>query len=323
MFYPKYFQVIAQNDLYLSFPDIIQDKINKNRLLVVYRSADEHLPTLSTLHVLVSLNNGLNWREIYKKTLTLKKHGKAWNCPRLSYFTDGSLNIICDTKTQVRETISKLNISIIKSRDNGQTWEEPVETEMNGMVPDRVIEFKNKLFCANHQIKNLKNSLVQKINWSEDNGKTWDNSSTIANSILHNFCEASVVNVNNKYLLAYLRDNHIAPKKSWIYKSIDGKKWKKHKKMPLCGHRIVAIPYKDKIIGIYRDTQNVTLSVFMQKDNKIIETYDIEKEMPQNKYHFGYAGIVNYYKNLFFITYYIQHDMQRPYIKTCFLEYKP
>ena len=321
MFYTKDFQVIAQNDLYLSFPDIIQGKTNRNELFIVYRSADAHLPQASTLHLLHSLDSGLTWKKIYSKTLTLTKNKKAWNCPRLSYFPDGSLNIICDTKTHVRETLSQLNVSIIKSYNNGKTWEEPVETEMNGMVPDRVIKFQNKLFCANHQIKNLKNKLVQKINWSEDNGKTWKNEATIANSILHNFCEASIVNVKDKYLLAYLRDNHISPKKSWIYKSIDGKSWKKYKKMPISGHRIVAIPYKNKIIGIYRDTKNVTLSIFVQKNNEIVETYDIEKEMPQNKYHFGYAGIINYYKNLFYITYYIQHDMKKPYIKTCILEY--
>ena len=160
MFYAKNFKVVVQDNLYLSFPDIIQGKVDKNEFFIVYRSADQHLPSLSTIHLIHSKNSGVSWKKIYSKTLTLKDDGKAWNCPRLSYFPDGSLNIICDTKTNIRETTSKLNISIIKSYDNGKTWKEPFKTEIDGMVPDRVIKFKDKLFCANHQIKNLKNKFI-------------------------------------------------------------------------------------------------------------------------------------------------------------------
>ena len=51
----------------------------------------------------------------------------------------------------------------------------------------KTIEFKRKLFCANHKIKSYNNSytgigLVQLVSWSRDRGKTWYDTNIMADS---------------------------------------------------------------------------------------------------------------------------------------------
>lgn len=308
--------IIAKKErYYLSFPDIIQSKENSNRFFVVYREGDGHHPTKSKLFLMKSENKGNTWRTIKSFILTLKNNGMVWNCPRLSYI-DHSLVIICDAKSSTKETMSFFSTFILKSNNEGRTFS-VTKTDLPGMVPDKIIKFKNKLFCANHKIKSEKNDLIQLISWSRDNGKTWYDTNILAHNLECQFCEASIVNIDNDYLITYLRDNsgHIRN----IYKttSQDGIFWGEPKKLPIFGQRVTAIKEEDNtIIGTYRNTIDCKLSLF--KENLIdekISIYDIDWEYPTNLYHFGYTGISKIEDNNYLIVYYSKQNEDNPLIK--------
>jgi len=187
-----------------------------------------------------------------------------------------------------------------------------------GMVPDKIIKFKKKLFCANHKIKSSKNDLIQLVNWSKNNEKLWYNTNIIANDNEKQYCEASLVNIDDNYLIAYLRDNSGHRRSIYYAKSIDGINWDEPEKLKgIVGQRVTAIRDNDIIIGTYRNTKEVKLSLFYHPVNKIekIEKIDIDNEYIENLYHFGYSGITKISENKFIVIYYIKNDFSNPFIK--------
>jgi len=208
MFRLEYIKTIAQDkNKYLSFPDIIVDKDDKNTFYLTYREADRHHPSTSKLIVKKSTNQGKNWKQIYDHSLNMYHDQWVWNCPRLSYLPNGKLYIFCDVKNNTSEKRADFQILMIDIEKNDIN-----PTEMAGMVPDHIIKFKGDLFCANHRLSNDKNSIYQLVNRSKNGGKTWDDRNIIARHPNCDFCEASIVNYQNKYLIAYLRDNKVGKK---------------------------------------------------------------------------------------------------------------
>jgi len=310
---------------YLSFPDVIQSKQNKDKFFLAYRSGEGHHPLNSRLHVLMSNDKCKTWEEIHSFNLSLKKDGHVWNCPRLSYFPDGSLNIICDTKSSLSERSAIFRIFILKSYNEGGTFS-VIESEMKGMVPDKAISFKGKLFCANHIHDKKYTLLTQLVNSSIDEGKTWHDCNILARDKNHLFCEASIINYKDNFLLAYIRNNRLGPQLICKYISFDGLNWKSHGVLPVFGHRPTAILDGNRVFVAYRDTKNITLAVTTATLTKKgrernIETIDIDQELKDNKYHYGYAGMTKIDKNLYYVTYYITQEKSHPFIKGCFLEY--
>jgi hypothetical protein len=312
-------QIIAQDPKeYLSFPDVISDIKNKDKYYLVYRSADAHMPTSSKIHLMMSTNKGVDWREIYHIEKKLYEDGCVWNCPRLSYLPDKTLSIICDTKDAIREArcnfkVEMINLDIKNNKIRHRT------TEMKGMVPDRIIPFKNKLLCANHKHNPSYSNLIQMVNWSIDDGLTWHDCNILANDPKHKLCEASIVNFKDKYLLAYLRDNNGIVNPIHIYMSYDGINWKKHGKLPTNGHRIVAILDGNRVVATYRNTKKATMSLItFDLDDKgkmsNCSVHDFDQELEKNMFHFGYSGIIKTGKNEYFVAYYIQKEYSRPYI---------
>ncbi|KKM71637.1 hypothetical protein LCGC14_1428570 [marine sediment metagenome] len=311
---------------YLSFPDIIQSKYNKNRFFLVYRSGESHHPLNSFIHFLVSENKCQTWKEVHNFYLSLKKDGKVWNCPRLSYFPDGSLNIICDTKSSLTEKIADFNVFILKSNNKGNSFS-ITDSGIRGMVPDKVIPFKDKLFCANHIHDKRYNLLTQLVNISKDEGKTWHDCSILARDKKHLFCEASLINYKDNFLLAYIRDNRLGHQLICKYISFDGLNWESHGVLPVFGHRPTVILDGNRVFVAHRDTKNITLAITTatltkKGREKNIETIDIDQELTDNKYHYGYTGMTKIDKNLYYVTYYITKENSHPFIKGCFLEWK-
>jgi len=323
MFKVSNYKIIAEDqEKYLSFPDIIQSRKDSNKLFLVYRSSSEaHHPIHSGLHFLISEDKGETWEETQKFDISIPKHGCVWNCPRLSYLPNGALSIICDTKSSQREVESEFKIYMLKSYDDGNNFAEINETPLKGMVPDKIIKYKNILLCANHRIKNKANELIQLVNWSRDRGNNWYDCNILAHNRKHDFCEASIVNNNNKNLIAYLRDNRERQRPVYKTTSEDGIHWTNPIELPFWGHRVTAIKDRDKIIGVFRDTVEAKLSMFVHpvnnNSNRKIEKYYLDKEQFENMYHFGYSGIVKIDKDKYLVVYYIKNDKINPFIKSC------
>jgi len=333
MFVIKNYKVIAKSKTkYLSFPDIIGSKQDKNKFFLVYRSGQGHHPTSSYLHFLISEDKGNSWSEKYVFPLSFKKNNQVWNCPRLSYLPDNSLNIFCDTKTSVIERSAEFRIWQLKSYNDGKEFKTRL-TEMRGMVPDKIIKFKDKLYCANHTHDYI-GSLTQLINYSTDKGKTWYGCTVLARNKDNAFCEASLVNYNDQYLIAYLRDNmsYAPPRNIYKYISSDGINWFPKGKLPIQGHRPTALLEKEnwgrkRLILSFRNTKKYGISVLSatlnrQKIEKNIELINIEEEKEENLFHCGYTGMVKTSENKYLLVYYIQGERKLPLIKSVFLEWK-
>jgi sucrose-6-phosphate hydrolase SacC (GH32 family) len=328
MFKVKNTQIIDKHSSkYLSFPDIIKSPKSNKRFFLVYREGDNHLPKWSSLILLRSDNNGITWTKQQKFSLKIEKEGYVWNCPRLSYI-DGMLYIICDQKNGIIEKMSQFKTVQLVSATEGQFFEVQ-ETAIHGMVPDKVINFKENFFCANHVIKNIKNNLIQLISWSRDRGKTWYDTNIMANNSKQQFCEASVVNMDD-YLIAYLRDNSGHKRNIYTVTSKDGIHWSEPHALSIFGQRVTAIRRENKVIGVYRntdlpllysDTDTYKVSMFehnLENDEMFIS--HIDWEYPKNQYHFGYTGIAQVSQDEYLVVYYIQQNAKMPFIKLAFVE---
>lgn len=323
-----YNYIAEKPDQYLSFPDILKSRKQLNKLFLVYRSGNNHHPTYSILHFLVSEDAGKTWEEIHKFNLSLLKDGKVWNCPRLSYLPDGSLNIFCDTKTSTDERTCYFEILNLVSVDNGSSFLKR-NTGINGMLPDHIISFKNNLYCANHLIDRVYGVLTQFVNRSIDGGKTWHERAIIGRKEAIHHCEASLINYRDKYLIAYIRNNAGRINPILKYMSSDGVQWKRCKDLPVYGHRPTTILLKgnsllsnDKILISFRNTKDCTISLMCafinsRGNEKDISCFDIDHFTEENLYHGGYTGLEQINKNTFIMVYYIRDNNAGPRIKSC------
>ena len=327
MFEVKNIITIDQDEeKYLSFPDIIQSKINSNRFFLIYREGDNHHPVMSKLILKKSEDYGRTWKTIEKFTLNMDSSGYVWNCPRLSYINN-TLYIICDAKSGTYERQAHFKTMFITTFNEGKTFKHS-DTPFPGMLPDKIIKFKDKYYCANHKIKNTKNELIQLVSWSRDK-KLWYDTNIVAHHKNRQYCEASVVNINNNYMIAYLRDNSGHKRNIYTTKSKDGVNWSKPYKLPIYGQRVTALKRKDNslikpfkrdyVVGAYRNTDNCKVSIFNHnlKTNRI-ESCDIDWEHRHNQYNYGYTGMAEN-KDEYLVTYYIKQDEANPFIKLAFV----
>ena len=305
-------------DRYLSFPDIVKSPKEKNTFFLAYRSGNGHHPTISSLILKKSINGGRTWKTIQEVNLNLEKHGRVWNCPRLSYIGD-VLYIICDTKSSTYERQAQFKTVFLVSTDDGVTIK-ILDTPIPGMVPDKIIPFQGKYFCANHKIKNQKNELIQLMSWSRD-GVVWYDTNIMAHSYTKQFCEASVVNMNDEYLIAYLRDNSGHKKNVYSVKSMDGVSWSKPQKHKIFGQRVTALKHSEhEIVGAFRNTDTIKVSLFihnLKKDQMKVISVDREKMI--NQYNYGYTGLEDNGKE-YLMPYYIKKDTDNPYINLAFIK---
>ncbi len=303
---------------YLSFPDIIQSIKNPNRFFMVYRSGNGHHPTVSKLVLKKSENNGRTWKTQQEFILNMEDDRLVWNCPRLSYINE-ILYIVCDAKSSTFERIANFVTFFLTSTTEGEFFR-IAETPFPGMVPDKIISFKGKYYCANHKVKNIKNELIQLVSWSKD-GKWWYNTNTMAHDEDKQFCEASVVNMYNGYMIAYLRDNSGHKRNVYTVISEDGINWLTPKKLPIYGQRVTAIQADDSdtIVGAYRNTDNCNVSLFRHNLNTDkIKILNIDKDYKRNQYNYGYTGLADN-GNEYLLPYYIKKDEENPYIKLAFI----
>lgn len=302
-------------DVYSSFPDIT--KINDD-YLVVYREGNSHHPDKSKLIFLKS-KDLITWAREEFATASLESDGFVFNCPKFS--TIGKTTYLsCDTKTSTKEKDSIWNIFYWTTFD-GNNWASQKDFKINGMVPDKIISFKNKLLMGYHFIeKDDDNSqLVQMMGISHDR-KNWRDQITIAVDNAHSFCEGSIVCIEDKKLFCYLRDNKSALLRSYICSSLDGYNWSKPQSLQFMGHRIVAAvkkkePYSGLVVGTFRNTLNKSISIFLHnlvKDKIQIETIDMESN--NSLWDFGYTGWIENNDGSLLVVYYIKRHKSNPEI---------
>jgi len=314
--------VDKQKGKYISFPDVIQSQEDPDTYFLVYREGDRHHPSWSNLVLQKSTNRGSTWKVKKRFRSNFSSEGRVWNCPRFAYINN-ELVIICDTKTSTREATCEWKTYIMEDLDSMYSSKRLIA--FPGMLPDRVVPFKGNLFCANHRhmIHNGR-WLIQLINWSRDNGRTWYDSNILAVGEDQKFCEASVVNIEDKYLLAYLRDNSGHIKNIYTTTSKDGVKWTKPKPLKkIWGQRPTANYVDGKVYCAYRDTNTCGIGIFEHDlDSNETRSFVVDKEYRDNQYHCGYTGLAPMGNGEFLVAYYIKKTSYSPHIKTAKLTLK-
>jgi hypothetical protein len=309
--------IAYDEEVYSSFPDLV---FFNGQFLCVYRESDTHHPTFSRL-VLMNSYDGEKWDSRVLATATLADEGYVFNCPKLGV-VNKKLVLSCDTKTDRQEKLATWNIYLWWSAD-GETWTDFQDTKIAGLVPDRIVVGDRKLIMGYHLIEQLSHSkrLVQMMAESYDGGITWRDRTTIAASSKNDFCEGSIVAIDPKKLLCYMRDNRGPTLRSQFSASMDsGKTWSLPSKLNLMGHRIVADikarePYRGLVIGTFRNTLNRNVSMFLHNlKRKRTQTANLDYESRDALFDFGYSGWAENKEGQILVVYYIQRHRPNPMI---------
>ncbi len=256
--------VVRNDDFWQGHPDVarLHDKI-----FVVWRESDRHKTRGGTAIKMVS---GI-WKDgslcEISDPIEIASSKHRFNCPRLSVINN-TLWLICDEVLGGRNFLKvendERNTRIHLWKMIGENWEGPIQTNITGIVPDRICEWSGKYLISTHTQNNKASqanddksvqphgNLFSSV-WSTDEleSQNWHRIS-LASSPKYNFCEASVIQ-SEGVLLALLRENS---GKGWpAFSSIskDGKSW--------------STPYRTRLFGCHRPVTG------MLRSGRLLTTY--------------------------------------------------
>lgn len=315
--------IAYRKDVYTSFPDIL--RLSSGELVCIYRESDEHHPTTSTILISRSLDEGETWQKEVFAESSLKKDGFVFNCPRINKVGKDFV-IVTDTKSSQNEGACNWATIAWQSLDC-KNWNKPRDLGIAGMVPDKIISFKRFLamgYHTNERNSEGKHQLIQMMALSRDQGRTWRDRLTIATAEQNDFCEGSLVYIKDNQLFCYLRDNRVSVTRGYLTISYDlGMNWIQPAPLSIHAHRVVAgikryEPYKDAIVGTYRNTARRAVEIFIQNPNVIkLQSFPLATESKEYLFDFGYTGWVEFEDGSLGIVYYISGGQPNP--KVCFV----
>ena len=245
------FEISRDDSIYEAWPDVILTE--KGKLICVFSECTHHTDRSYTKIVYVeSFDRGRTWSA--KKSLSKATSGLPfWNCARISKLRDGTLAIVCDMIYEKNEHAGKSKIFIWFADSEGNEWEGPYETPIEGIVPDKLLEIDTgRWIIATHSKNMVKGLLEQHLWYSDDRGAEWHGPVSVACEEGLNLCEASVLPLDDGTLVAFMRENSFTGMD--CYKSIskdNGLTWEGVYRVPIPGcHRPVAGLLKSGLIFI-------------------------------------------------------------------------
>jgi len=348
--------IVTRNDqVWQGHPDVAYFKEN---FYVVFRESKQHRATEDTKIMLAKSRNGIR----YSAPICISKSINRYNCPRLSVI-DGSLWISCDLIKQSQDFIGseqkEENTRIILwCSKNGTDWSYPIETNITGIVPDRICQTDDGGFLiATHILK--KNITIETL---EDGTKkpTLTNGHLIQNvwkTTKHpllpqwekhlmadvsgfNFCEASICNVNGE-LIALMRENSQRGEPCfWLSSKDHGETWSPPVKTRMFGgHRpVLGKLSSGKFLTTYREQICSHKPPFWSKNTFACLTWPKSMLNPTNpcmrsiilpiehdnstRSDSGYTGWMETEDNQIYVVNYVTKDAIRPYITWCMIDEK-
>jgi sialidase-1 len=233
------FAISRDADWYEAWPDVALTAGGK--LVCVFSQCTHHKDRSATrIMIIESTDRGRTWGN--KRPLTELTNGLPyWNCARISRLRDGRLVIVADRITEKRESGSRNYMWF--SDDEGTNWTGPIETPVEGIVPDKLCELPSGRWLLSAHFRNpTTGKLEQWLRYSDNEGRDWSDPVLVAASADLNLCEASILPLEDGTLVAFMRENS---GQGWdCYKAIStdqGESWSGPYRMPLPGcHRPVA-----------------------------------------------------------------------------------
>ena len=233
------FSISNDPDWYEAFPDVALTK--SGRLVCTFAECVHHGDRSQTRIVCCHSDDcGETWSD--KRAVTeLKKGELFYNCARIVALRNGrlALNVDCCEPPQKGVERSTSNI-IYFSEDDGMTWSDPMQTPVQGIVPDRIIERADgRWLIAAHGQSNA-GRLVQRVWWTDDQGASWQGPGIVGDLEDHQLCEASIIDLGD-VLVALMRENSFDGRDAFKSMSYDGgEHWTTPVRFPLPGcHRPV------------------------------------------------------------------------------------
>lgn len=337
--------IVTKNDrVWQGHPDVAWFN---DELFIVYRESDHHMAQTYTRICLVRKNRNHGFSE----PGVIAKSSHRFNCPRLTVVGD-TLWLICDEVViagkgeffKLENDDAKTKVFLWKTQD-GEKWEGPIESNITGIVPDRIRPTDDGFLIATHtkmylgkKAKNKKvqgiqreyaGFLVQNIWYATDMEGEW-----IKHPLCHkegyNLCEASVCRLQDTTYLALIRENSALGLPSFACYSRDGITWSNPIETRMFGcHRPVTGQLKSgNLLTTYREASGsflpglwakntfacLTLRGSIQEDfiKSIILPLDHDNGKKSDS---GYTGWVQMPDESIFIVNYITKNAPRPYIK--------
>lgn len=255
------FTISRDDSTYECFPSLT--RCSNGRIILTYRESDGHVANeYCRIIVRTSDDGGATFSDRHVLIFEQKSEGRLmkYNCPKVQQLRDGRILIVCDRfpippGEDAENHRASRNVFWFSS-DNGETWSGPVDTGVQGIMPDEVIELDNGDWLLATQSKDpqTRNS-IQCVSRSSDGGKTWAEPVVVASKKGYNLCEASILKLPDGKLVCYMRENSGMGRP--IYKSISadgGLSWQgPHATQMDSGHRPVAhLTQSGKVMVTYR-----------------------------------------------------------------------
>ena len=209
------------------------------KLVCIYRESDtDFVRNYSGVAVRTSIDGGHTWSErrpIVESRSDVAEEVQKWNRPHIQVLEDGRMLALCDVfPAAPGENTDYTNSHIVLwwSDDEGETWSEPEQTEVIGLVPDRVIELPSGAWLLATCVRMKDGSYdrqgrtVQIAHRSEDRGKTWQGPYVVGQDDRYQLSEGSVLLLPDGELVCYIREDSglgVAATKS--FSTDEGRTW--------------------------------------------------------------------------------------------------
>jgi sialidase-1 len=246
------FIVSRDDEIYEAFPDVAMTR--SGRLVCLFSECTHHADRGYTrIMVTTSDDHGRTWTP--KRPLARPLRGDPdtdpyWNCPRVSALRDGRLVAAVDRIAGRDEGRGgEQSNRLWFSPDEGESWDGPRATPVEGIVPDRLVELRHgpragRWLLSAHTVLGTKDEPLWAVRcWlSDDRGESWVGPQTIAAEPGLQLCEGSVLELPGGELVCFMRENSRRGLDAFKCVSPDGGiTWDGPTKMPLPGcHRPVA-----------------------------------------------------------------------------------
>lgn len=199
----QYFSVSKDDNIYEAFPDVVLT--NGGKLISVFAECTHHADrSYARIVKCESTDRGRTWTPKEYVTENSEEKDIFWNCARISKLNDGRLVIVADLVIRTNEQAAEDYYWIGDAE--GVTWEGPIKSPCDGIVPDQLIQARNgRWFLCTHLIH--EGFLRQSLWYSDDEGKTWSDRVIVAAKKGLNLCEGSIVELDDDTLVCFLREN--------------------------------------------------------------------------------------------------------------------
>src|SRR5690606_34834811 len=133
-----------------------------------------------------------------KRALTELTNGLPyWNSARISRLRDGRPVIVADQISLPRENGGRNYLWF--GDPEGTQWSDPIETPLEGIVPDKLCELPSGRWLLSGHTKE-----GQWLRYSDNEGRDWSEPVLVASSPDLKLCEASILPLSDGTLVAFL-----------------------------------------------------------------------------------------------------------------------